>query len=392
MPRTKSKPVKDVSRSRSIKIGRKLELTAASGGRCEFTGCNKPLFQHHLTLQRGFFGQHAHIVAFSVDGPRGEFDQRPADPHDVANLMLLCHACHKLIDDNPSRYPVALLLSYKEAHERRIEHVTGLGPEMRTEIIQLKANIAGQPVGIPVQQVIDAVAPRYPVDLRGHVIDLTSLHSEDDQFYELADRELRTKMAAVFDPALKQTEARHFSIFALAPIPLLIAFGSALGNKVTAELYQRHRDTQDWAWKNQGDPVDYTFRELQRGARDRTALILSLSGPVGLEQLPAEVVDGATVFELTLARQAPNRTFLNQRADLEQFGRIYREALTRIQTACDARELHLFPAVPAPIAVTCGRELLPKVDPALLIYDFDHQNGFVPRLKVKAYDPERVSL
>jgi hypothetical protein len=38
-------------------------------------------------------------------------------------------------------------------------------------------------------------------------------------------------------------------------------------------------------------------------------------------------------------------------------------------------DLHLFPAVPAPIAVLCGREVLPKIDPKLLVYDADKANG-----------------
>jgi hypothetical protein len=31
--------------------------------------------------------------------------------------------------------------------------------------------------------------------------------------------------------------------------------------------------------------------------------------------------------------------------------------------------------VPAPVAVLCGRELFPKVDPVLLVYDGDKRKG-----------------
>ena len=37
--------------------------------------------------------------------------------------------------------------------------------------------------------------------------------------------------------------------------------------------------------------------------------------------------------------------------------------------------VHLFPAVPAPIAVLCGREILPKVHPELRIYDNNKRHG-----------------
>ena len=45
--------------------------------------------------------------------------------------------------------------------------------------------------------------------------------------------------------------------------------------------------------------------------------------------------------------------------------------------------IDLFPAVPAPIAVLCGRELLPKVHPKLRVYDNDRDaGGFTFKLEV----------
>jgi SMODS-associated and fused to various effectors sensor domain len=51
------------------------------------------------------------------------------------------------------------------------------------------------------------------------------------------------------------------------------------------------------------------------------------------------------------------------------------------------RELHLFPAVPAPVAVACGFDLLPKVDPVLIIYDnIKEEGGFIERLRVNNHE------
>jgi hypothetical protein len=45
--------------------------------------------------------------------------------------------------------------------------------------------------------------------------------------------------------------------------------------------------------------------------------------------------------------------------------------------------IDVFPAVPAPIAVLCGRELLPKVHPKLRVFDYDKlQGGFTFKLEV----------
>src|SRR4029077_18651458 len=54
------------------------------------------------------------------------------------NLMLLCAPCHKLIDDRPADYPRSVLEAYKRDHERRISHVTGLVPDLRTTVVHLE--------------------------------------------------------------------------------------------------------------------------------------------------------------------------------------------------------------------------------------------------------------
>ena len=48
----------------------------------------------------------------------------------------------KLSTEEEARFPVEVLVQYKASHEARIRLVTGLGPDMRTEIVQLKAQVA----------------------------------------------------------------------------------------------------------------------------------------------------------------------------------------------------------------------------------------------------------
>ena len=75
---------------------------------------------------------------------------------------------------------------------------------------------------------------------------------------------------------------------------------------------------------------------------------------------------------------------LRQREDLTRFKDAYQAALRTIARECGQCDtIHLFPAVPAPVAVFCGREILPKVDPKLVVYDNDkRQGGFIPMIEV----------
>jgi hypothetical protein len=382
-----TRPKSPVKPARSIAPAVKILLAARSGGRCEFAGCNKHLFEHTLTLKGGNFSEHAHIVAFSETGPRGQDRTRPTDIHSPDNLMLLCAECHKLIDDNPADYLRTVLEKYKRDHEERIKHVTGLGPDMRTSVVQLKATIGGSAVDIPAAHIYEAVAPRYPTDRKGHVIDLASYGQENrEEYYRLATAKIKQDVAQLYAPGMDVEATRHISLFALAPIPLLVYLGFCLSNKFAVEFYQRHRTgTEPWKWKSTGNLAQYGLRQRRTGNDPtKVALVLSLSGTIDDKLLPSTVDDGMFVYEIVLKGQTPNPEFLRQRQDLEEFRVLYRRFLSKLMRDHSAvRELHVFPAVPAPVAVACGHDLLPKVHPSLVIYDYDKAcGGFIERLRI----------
>lgn len=380
-----SSPVKEV---RSIPPLVRLLLFVRAGGRCEFDGCNKYLLEHHVTLTEGNFAQIAHIVAFRPEGPRGHAGAaRPQNINDVENLMLLCPGCHKLIDDQPERYTRKTLAEYKKRHEEHVRHMTGLSPEHKTSLLIFTANIGEQASFIPYDHLLEAVSPYYPASRPGKVIDLTAIRIEDASSLATAQDTIKRRMAELYDSGSEVHAVKHLSVFALGPIPLLVYLGSRLSNKIPTALFQRHRDRENWTWKPDGKPAQYQFKRIRPGNdSSRVALLLSLSGTIPVKRLPEDIDARYSVYELTLKNQTPAPTFLNTRQDLEGFRIAYQQALGHIMGANEGlKSLHLFPAVPTPIAILCGRELLPKVHPELLVYDFDKQKvGFTFQVKVNA--------
>ncbi len=382
-PRVRVKsPVIEVTRK--VKDLTRLLLFVRAGGRCEFDGCNKYLLENPLTLTEGNFAQMAHVVAFRAAGPRGQDGERPLDINRIENLLLLCHADHKEIDDHPARYTRKALEAYKAAHESRIRHVTSLGPNRKTAVLVFKARIGDHTVSVPFDQVIEATSPRFPTSTHPPTIDLTEIPVADGAFLKTAMGTIKHRLNVLFGPEGEATTAGHLSVFALGPIPLLICLGRNLSNKVPSDLFQRHRDTENWTWKGNGKAAEYQIRLLKSGKKDRVAVVMSLSGRLRLKDLPTEAIKGSTVYELTLKGQVPNPTFLRQRQDLERFRLAFQRL---IATILDKHGLvptiDLFPAIPAPVAVLCGRELLPKVHPKLRIFDFDKaQSGFRFKLEV----------
>lgn len=369
--------------TRDVPEATRLLLFVRAGGRCEFDGCNEYLLEHHVTRGTGVYGEVAHIVAFRPNGPRGGESLR-VPVHDVSNLMLVCARCHKEIDRKPHRFTRTALEAQKNAHERRIRHVTALGPDRSTAVVVLKTQINGQLVSASFDQIVEATAPRYPSEDRPCMIDLTAIPGSGPAFIQTARDTIRARLDTFFAPEGEGFRVGHVSVFALAPIPLLICLGRQLTNKVPSELYQRHRDTETWTWKRTGKPVEYATNRMAQGEGDRVALVLSLSGKIRLVDLPDDVRSSATVYELTLAGQTPRTTFLRTKRDLDRFRIAYQEALGRIVEAHGpVPAIELFAAVPAPVATLCGRELLPKVHPRLRVYDNDRaRGGFTFQLEV----------
>lgn len=382
-----------VQRTRSIAKITEVLLSVRAGGRCEFVGCNKFLFEHPLTRRKGNFSEKAHIVAFSADGPRGKTAPRPKDIHSIENLMFLCKDCHNEIDLHPTNYPKAVLLQYKHAHEKRIHHLTGLGPDQRTFVVQLTSRIAGDAVDIPAPDIYSAISPRYPAQTEGLIIDLREFKSDDvDEYYRMAQIEIRRETKKLYDPQLDVEPAQHISLFAIAQIPVLVFLGRCLSNKIAVDFFQRHRTEQNpWKWPEDGELAQYELLLVQKGSdTSSVALKLSLSGPITNEKLPTSVDEKFSIYEITLKNMPPGTDFLRKRSDLEAFRRLYREMLAQIRGKHPTAEvIYVFPAVPAPIAVSCGYDLLPKVDPALLIYDFVKDlGGFIKRIEVNDNGPQ----
>ena len=369
-------PVQDV---RSVSRKTTLLLWVRAGGRCEFDGCNEYLFRHHVTLDDVNLAELAHIVAFKPDGPRGNDQGRPGDIHAPENLMLLCQRCHKLIDDQDTgkRYTRAALQQYKREHEERILRLTAAKPERKTTVVEIRAKVGGQVGVIPRSQIFDALAPMYPSDEKGCFIDLTAFDDDSTEYYQLARRVIEERVATLYDRGADSPAPQHISVFGLAAMPLLMVLGSCLSNKGPVELYQKHRDTQDWTWKTEGPSACYQLRRLRGGSsREAVALVLSMSAALDMSRLPAEIDARWSVYEITLAGVAPNPMFLERRGDLIAFRRIYQEALALILRDHGAVEsISVFPAVPAPLAIVCGFELFPKVSPVLRVFENDVRRG-----------------
>lgn len=364
----------------------KLKLWICAGGRCQFPSCNKIVWRDGLTLSEDNFAHVAHIVAASPDGPRGDVVLSLEQQADYDNLMLLCFDHHRLIDGRHSeKYSESQLREYKQKHEERIQRQTALGPESATTVVRFQSPIRDRRVVIARPDAYAALYPRFPADDKGVFLDYSmKAGAGDETFWEGFAAEVSEQVRNAFRTGNDEHRYEHLSIFALAPIPILIHLGNKIGNIVPIDFYQKHRDTDDWKWKDElpEDKLEYRYTKGDGASSNNVALVLSLSGKIRAEEY-RPIVGDVPVYEIEI--QGANPGFLAHRSRLQKFRAVYRQALSDIRAKYGAEcTVHLFPAIPAPIAVLCGTELLPKSDPAMRVYDNDKaRGGFVPTLTIR---------
>lgn len=352
-----------------------MQLIARAGGRCEFWGCNKFVMEEELTLHKVRTGHVAHIVAASPDGPRGDDSMPLKDRNNLSNLMLLCTDHHAVVDDKQleTEYPKNRLQTYKSDHEDLIKRLTDYRPEGKATVVRLRAVIRGNQVSVPVNAYRAAMMPRYPADEAGIEIDLTKLPSfGTEEYWKLGADWISKAIAPLWEPGTEKQAVERLAVFALAPIPLLVHLGTCLTNKIPADLFQRHRDDESWTWRESGLDARYELsKHNEHVGADEAGLMLSLSGVISMDALPSGIRTDLPLYEIRLASEPPTTTFLRKRSDLVAFTEIYQRALAQIRAENPTcTRIHLFPAVPAPIAVACGRELL-EIHPSLVVYEPD---------------------
>ena len=391
-PKTTAKKAAPVKKTRlAIPENIKLKVWNESGGRCEFRACNEPLWYNKLTLSNANFGKLAHIIGASEKGPRGGKDSKKLE-RESTNIMLLCQRCHDEIDNSflSKKYPTEFLREMKSEHETRIKSVTEITHNRKTEILIFKANIDKRQVDISADEAKHTIIKEmyYPKG-DGFLLDLTFGKGDGElNYWELTAEQIEERIKAdIKQKGIGSDKIEHLSIFALAPIPLLVVLGKAISDTYISkvDLYQRHRDTQDWHWKNTKDkiPTIKINKPSKNNLKHKVVLVLSISDYVGKDKFPEPLKKSTDVFEITID-SIPNTHFLKNKEQIAEFEKCFREALNEIQLIYGKdKEVHILPAIPAPIAIKCGMTLLPKKDAPIILYDFNKEhNGMRGVLKI----------
>ena len=371
---------------RHISISTQCMLWGKSAGRCEFAGCNKPLWKSSVTQESVNVAQKAHIYSFSARGSRGNEGIPKDELNDISNLMLVCHECHQKLDGPHGSicYPATLLRIMKNEHEERAERVTGIAESKKSQILLYGANIGDHSSPLNYREAAPALFPnRYPAS--DAPIELSTVNSSfsdrDPEFWRIETENLRRKFETRVRERLAVGEVDHLSVFSLAPQPLLILLGTLLGDIVPSDVYQRHREPPTWKWPRDVATQEFELKEPV-SASGTPALVLASSATVVEERITSLLGRDASLWMVTLP--TPHNDAMKSREQLSQLRSLLRFVFDQIKaTHGQSAVLHVFPAAAISAAVEFGRVRMPKSDMPWLIYDqVNARGGFIPAISI----------
>ena len=272
----------------------------------------------------------------------------------------------------------------KARHELRIEVVTGIDPSLRSDVVLYGANIGDHNSPRLMTDAATAMFPsRYPASATP--ISLGTLDSptkdRSDEFWRTEAAHLRSRFERLVRDRLAVREIEHLSVFALAPQPLLVLFGTLLGDITPADVYQRQREPQTWSWPTRASPPDLVVNTPAK-TDGPPALVLALSATVTRDRIDAVLGTSASVWEVTVA--APHNDLTKSREQLSRFRSTLRTVLDRMKAAHgQTTPVHVFPVVSAAMAVELGRVRMPMADTPWHVYDqVNDRGGFIRALSI----------
>lgn len=361
------------------------EIWVRAAGRCVL--CSAYLLGSNRSFFHTAHGEVAHNVGATKGkkSPRGDSKLALEERARAENLLLLCHQCHRMIDAEGAGkvYTEDYLRTHKRTHEDRVRRVTDFPTLTDTAVVRVTGRVRGFFAPATDRQVVSALhfedmqyAGEHPRDAEFEV----SIDSEDTDswVWEEGKKKIEAKLTA-----LKGSPYDTVSVFAMAPVPLLVFLGSKLGDKGDIRVFPRFRDAEDlaWCWRSATGPVS-TFAVDSAGVDHETTdvvLSVSVSGAVDVSAAP---IDVARLPQVRLVAGNLGPDAIQTKADHVAFALAWRAALARVETDYPlCTRIHLLAAVPVVAAIACGQHHMRDAQPLLIVYQ-RAEGGYVEALTV----------
>lgn len=343
-------------------------LIARAGGRCQFENCNKNIFLDEVTLDDTNDSNVAHIIASSPDGPRGSKTQSFVMSDKIENLMLMCLEHHHLIDEKGREhiYNVERLRAMKAVQEERVQKMMDNLNADVTTMLHLTSPIKGkQSETFSAREAAKAFLPHMRAESEYAMTIAVPASGEykSAEYWQSAEHWLDNNYKYTVEAKLNNHPNSHFSVFSIAPIPLIIKLGFLMGDKVRADVYQKTKYPDTWEWQSAELTNNFMVEEKTFESGIGVAIVLSVTAEIEIA-----TVHNAKAFRKIYILRANRQgdESIKSEKDLSTFWHKYKELCENLK---EEETVSVFPAVPVSAAFEMGRRYMVGVYPKMVIYD-----------------------
>lgn len=394
----------------------KQEVVYLAANRCQFSGCGKDLGKHTPTGRKGVYSYFAHIVAASIDGPRGDSIESKLLAENPSNFLLLCDECHRLIDKvAPSEYTVSILRAMRDHSIREVNRLLANLCYPDVDRIYLFGNVTGQMPHINDRDVDEALwasklraSSKVPESFfyfggQNHAPHEDSYWSAVFQTLRLDLPQVQARLSGIRTGGIPRP---RLAIFPFHGTSVLVLAGRLLGDMPGTYLFQPHRnivgtlDETRWAWPSE-EPVPplNKFRintlKMKMDGVTEANLVVSLTFPIKSTRMSESSASGndLKIPTLEISVEDFGHSTIRHPTDLVMFGKAVDVALKKLQDEWGIQKIHLYIGAPVTAVLTIGQKMQARHHAAFICYESLPGSGtkFVPTIEISSQEVKAVS-
>jgi hypothetical protein len=388
------------------------QVAYLAGWRCQFSGCGADLHVHAATGRSGRFSYYAHIVASSPKGPRGHATRSALLADEVENVMLLCDACHRLVDRiDPDYYTEDMLRSMRERSVVDVRRLLDTLKYPQSEVLAIIGSIAGQ---VPQFHMRDAELALWESHLRSASHRPEYLFHVDHQLHDVhapdywasvfrAMKSDASQLQRILNGGGRGGAPRPcLAIFPLHSTSVLLLAGRVLGETGGTHLFQPHRSlaadstSTRWGWPQRertrrSDKFKVRMLKTPEATDTEASLVISLTFGLELKRLPPSCFDHDTkslrlpTIEVYVEPEDRGIHLIGATDDLHDLGRTLDQVVQVLHDEWRVKRVNLFIGAPTTAVVTMGQKMQARYQATYVCHESKERDGvFLPTIEISS--------
>lgn len=168
----------------------------------------------------------------------------------------------------------------------------------------------------------------------------------------------------------------RFSIFSLAPIPLVLQLGFLLSNRAEIECYQFNRDNRSWRWTDEEYDNTFNISGFPKDETNSEEVIIRVSLSAKISRRDTVEAIGEREVEIDIMVNNPDVMWLKNPTQLINLSKNFRDVLSTIRNKMpNVKKIHLFYAGPTGGAIVIGQQINPRMDAQIETYQYSRQQS-----------------